>query len=105
VHSKPGLLTGPAPSERGEDVYFLKGSLKGGNLHPDNYRLKAFPGGCIPVRRLLKYEKQLEEILCCQYGLVKVSTGILQVEKLSEADRQTANLNINANNNKLALAA
>ncbi len=38
-------------------------------------------------------------------GLVKVSTGILKVEKLSDADRQTANLNINANNNKLALAA
>jgi hypothetical protein len=39
-------------------------------------------------------------------GLVKVSTGNLQVEKLSEADRQTANLNINANNNReLALAA
>ena len=41
----------------------------------------------------------------CHYGLVKVSTGILKVEKLSDADRQTANLNINANNKELALAA
>ena len=40
------------------------------------------------------------------HGLVKVSTGILKVEKLSDADRQTANLNINADNDyELALAA
>ena len=39
-------------------------------------------------------------------GSVKVSTGILKVGKLSEADRQTANLNINADNDyELALAA
>ena len=38
-------------------------------------------------------------------GLVKVSTGTRKVEKLSDADRQTAKLKINANNNKLALAA
>ena len=44
-------------------------------------------------------------VIALLHGLVKVSTGILKVEKLSDADRQTANLNINANNNKLALAA
>ena len=38
-------------------------------------------------------------------GLVKVSTGVMQVEKLSDADRQTAKLKINANNNRVALAA
>ena len=38
-------------------------------------------------------------------GSVKVSTGVMQVEKLSDADRQTAKLKINANNNRVALAA
>ncbi len=66
--------------------------------------MKDFHGGCIPVHRMLKYEKQLEEILCCQYGLVKVSTGVLQVEKLSGAVRHRAKLKINANN-RVALAA
>ena len=37
-------------------------------------------------------------------GLVKVSTGVMQVEKLSDADRQTAQLKINAND-RVALAA
>ena len=36
-------------------------------------------------------------------GSVKVSTGVMQVEKLSDADRQTAKLKINANNNRVAL--
>ena len=43
--------------------------------------------------------------VCIIPGLVKVSTGVMQVEKLSDADRQTAKLKINANNNRVALAA
>ena len=38
------------------------------------------------------------------YGLVKVSTGVLKVEKRSGAERQTAKLKINAND-RVALAA
>ena len=43
-------------------------------------------------------------IILYLYGLVKVSTGVLQVEKRSGAERQTAKLKINANN-RVALAA
>ena len=39
-----------------------------------------------------------------EYGLVKVSTGILKLVKLSAGKRQNPNLNINANDN-LAYAA
>ena len=66
--------------------------------------MKAFPVGCIPVHRLLKYEKQLEDFPFVKHGLVKVSTGVLQVEKLSGAVRHRAKLKINANN-RVALAA
>lgn len=39
-----------------------------------------------------------------EYGVVKVSTGVLQLEKLSVAKRQIAKLKINAEDN-LAYAA
>ena len=46
-----------------------------------------------------------EQVSCLLlYGLVKVSTGVLQVEKRSGAERQTAKLKINAND-RVALAA
>ena len=56
------------------------------------------------MHRLLKYEKQLEDFPFVKHGLVKVSTGVLQVEKLSGAVRHRAKLKINANN-RVALAA
>ncbi len=38
-------------------------------------------------------------------GLVKVSTGVLQLEKLSARNALNGKLNLNADNNQYALAA
>ena len=46
-----------------------------------------------------------KQVKLLTHGLVKVSTGILKLVKLSAGKRQNPNLNINANDTELAYAA
>ena len=60
---------------------------------------------CHTIQKCYATNKMVYNISVIFHGLVKVSTGILKVKKLSGAVRQTANLNTNANSNEVALAA
>ena len=52
-----------------------------------------------------RYDWLTENIPVYTLGVVKVSTGVLKLVKLSAGKRQNPNLNINANDTELAYAA
>ena len=86
-----------------------RGCVQGAEKSENHGGEGAFPSGILFGLELSGASTCKWEASALQYsdsqGLVKVSTGILKVGKLSDADRQTANLNINAKNNSYALAA